>query len=666
MSNPSHFPYDLAFDRNIGLIADWEQIALRAKRVAIAGMGGAGGAHFLTLARLGIGAFTIAEFDQFEFANFNRQVGATVPTVSRDKIAVLEEMAHAINPELQIRRFDAGVTAETVDEFLRDADLFVDGFDFFAISIRRQVFARCADLGIPAVTAAPIGMGVAFIAFDPKGMSFEQYFRLEGRLEPEQYLRFLLGLTPRALHRGYLVDPTRIDLQRRRGPSTIAACQLCAGVTAVAAIKILLRRGNVMPAPYNHQFDPYRWRYYASRLRFGNAGALQRLKIAVGRRLYSRLRSGPPVAEPPATARTPIEEILNLARWAPSGDNAQPWTFRVIDPETVQVDIRHSPDNVYEYRNGEPTWLSVGMLIETMRIAATGWQRGMVWEQGTPHSPASLIVRFPQTGSLNIDPLLSFVTLRSVDRNAYRPRPLSISEKAALDACLTDDLSIDWHEGVRNRWRIARLSAIATGIRLRCPEAFAVHQRTIDWQRAQSPSGIPAQAVGLSRPMLRLMRWAMGRWERTKWLNRLAGTVIATWQMDYKPGLASAAYFVVRRPLGSVGEATSAELVEIGRSIQRFWLTAAKLGLAMQPVLATLAFAHYGECRMQFSSDSRLSSRAESLAQSFCNTLGFSSGEIVFIGRIGEPYPKLPTHRSTRRPLSDLLAKDQPIPEQPD
>src|SRR5882757_5331156 len=69
------FTFLAAFDRNLGWLADWEQLALRGKRVAVAGMGGVGGFHFLTLARLGVGAFSIADLDHFEIANFNRQVG---------------------------------------------------------------------------------------------------------------------------------------------------------------------------------------------------------------------------------------------------------------------------------------------------------------------------------------------------------------------------------------------------------------------------------------------------------------------------------------------------------------------------------------------------------------------------------------------------------------
>ncbi len=298
------FPYDLAFARNLGWLTEWEQQALRAKRVAIAGLGGVGGLHLLTLARFGVGAFTVADLDRFEVANFNRQFGATMDTVGRSKAEVLEEMARDINPELHIRRFDTGVSPESLDAFLDGADLFVDGLDFFVLDIRRRVFARCAERRIPALTAAPIGMGVGFLAFVPGGMSFEQYFRLDGQPEAEQFMRFLLGLAPRGLHRRYLVDPTRVDLAGRRGPSTVAGCELCAGVAGAAAVKLLLGRGGLRPAPFHHQFDAYRGRLAVTRLGAGNAGPVQRLKLAVARRVFTRggvpdsLRPVEPSAEP--------------------------------------------------------------------------------------------------------------------------------------------------------------------------------------------------------------------------------------------------------------------------------------------------------------------------------------------------------------------------------
>jgi len=235
-----------------------EQARLRTKRVAIAGLGGVGGFHLLTLARLGVGAFNLAELDRFELANFNRQAGATLSNLGRPKLDVLVEMARDINPELEIRRIPDGVTPENAEEFLRGADVYVDGLDFFAFQARTFTFGACARLRVPATTAAPLGMGVALLNFLPGKMTFEEYFGFEGQPESEQALRFLLGLSPAMLQRSYLADRSQVNLAEHRGPSTIIACQLCAGVAAAETLKILLGRGPLLAAPWGLHFDAYR------------------------------------------------------------------------------------------------------------------------------------------------------------------------------------------------------------------------------------------------------------------------------------------------------------------------------------------------------------------------------------------------------------------------
>ncbi len=280
----SSFVYDEAFARNLGWVTADEQQRLKGKRIAVAGLGGVGGSHLLTLARLGIGAFHIADFDRFAIANFNRQAGATVSTLDRPKIDVLAEMALDINPELKIERFPMGVEADRIDRFLEGVDLYVDGLDYFALDIRRKVFARCAELGIPAVTAAPLGMGVALLNFLPGGMSFEDYFQLEGLSPDEQAIRFLLGLSPRMLQLAYLVDRSRVNFEEKRGPSTVMACQLCAGFAATEALKILLKRGKLIVAPRGVHFDAYRYRLTRTWRPGGNSNLMQRLTLALARR----------------------------------------------------------------------------------------------------------------------------------------------------------------------------------------------------------------------------------------------------------------------------------------------------------------------------------------------------------------------------------------------
>lgn len=281
---PREFDYALAFSRNTGWVTQAEQQTLRGKRIAIAGLGGVGGAHLLTLARLGVGAFNIADFDAFDIENTNRQTGAGVRNLGRRKSEVLSEMALDINPEIRLNVFAEGVTEGNVGSFLEGVDLYVDGLDFFAFDARALVFAECATRGIPAITVAPLGMGAALLNFMPGGMTFEEYFRWQGCTPHEKALRFLIGLSPAMLQRDYLVDRSAVNLQAQRGPSTPMACTLCAGIAATEALKILLERGRVLAAPRGIQFDAYRNRLATTWRPGGNGNPLQRVTLAIARR----------------------------------------------------------------------------------------------------------------------------------------------------------------------------------------------------------------------------------------------------------------------------------------------------------------------------------------------------------------------------------------------
>jgi molybdopterin/thiamine biosynthesis adenylyltransferase len=286
------FNYEAAFSRNIGWVTPEEQQTLRNKRVAIAGGGGVGGVHLLTLVRLGVSKFHIADFDRFDVPNFNRQVGAMMSTLDQPKCEVLARMARDINPEVEIKLFPEGVNRQNLPEFLQDVDLYVDALDFFAFDARQQTFAKCAELGIPATTAAPLGMGAALLNFIPGKMTFEEYFQWGDLPEVDKAVRFLIGLSPAALHRSYLVVPSAINLAERRGPSTIMACQMCAGIIGTEALKILLGRGKVWAAPYGIHFDAYQNKLVRTWRPGGNKNPISRLIIkAMTKRITRQLAS---------------------------------------------------------------------------------------------------------------------------------------------------------------------------------------------------------------------------------------------------------------------------------------------------------------------------------------------------------------------------------------
>lgn len=273
------FDYGNAFSRNIGWVTQADQAKLRGARIAIAGLGGVGGAHLLTLARLGIANFNIADFDDFGIHNMNRQAGAFMPFMGQAKIDTMARLAKDINPEIDLRLFPQGVNEANVDEFLRDVDVYVDGLDFFVLPVRRMVFAKCREKGIPALTAAPLGMGVAFLYFSPTGMSFEDYFKVEAHDSQEQYARFIAGLSPAMIQRDYLVAPEAVNFAEKRGPSTIMACDLCAGVMGTSVLKVMLGRGTLKPAPWGMHFDAYHQTLKSTWRPFGNSNPLQQLLL---------------------------------------------------------------------------------------------------------------------------------------------------------------------------------------------------------------------------------------------------------------------------------------------------------------------------------------------------------------------------------------------------
>lgn len=243
------------FTRNMGILDEAQQIRLSSTRIAVAGAGGVGGIHALTLARLGVGKFVFADPDEFELVNINRQFGATHKTVGRNKAEVIAEMVIDINPDAEVTVMAESVGEYNVDRFLDGVDLYVDGIDFFEVEARRTVFNTCKKKGIHALTAAPLGFGATLQVFTPDGMSFDEYFGIDDDMGyNERVAAFASGLSPNPYHAQYM-DFSRVSIERRTGPAVSAACTLAASLIATEVVKIVTGKGEVRPVPCYLQVD---------------------------------------------------------------------------------------------------------------------------------------------------------------------------------------------------------------------------------------------------------------------------------------------------------------------------------------------------------------------------------------------------------------------------
>lgn len=270
--------YSQAFKRNLGLVTEAQQQTLRDAHVAVIGMGGLGGRHFLDLVRMGIGRFTIADIDDFSIVNINRQIGATSTTAGRLKADVMAEMARDIHPAIDLRVFNDGLQPENALEVFEDVDVIVDAIDFFAMDARELLYRTAQELGIPVVFSAPLGFSGTLHVFSPDSMSFADYYDIrEGMPYFEKLAAFAVGLAPSAMHVKYM-DMSHVSLKDHAGPSISSACSIASGLLTTEVLVLLLGLRPAQRAPRFVQFDAYRMKYRRGRLFFGNRGPLQRLK----------------------------------------------------------------------------------------------------------------------------------------------------------------------------------------------------------------------------------------------------------------------------------------------------------------------------------------------------------------------------------------------------
>ncbi len=282
--------YRLAVTRNNGLINAEEQNKLKNSRVAVAGCGGLGGREFVDLVRMGIGAFNVADFDEFSIKNVNRQIGAMSSTVDKPKVEVMTEMARDIHPGVEITQFPNGIQPDNVDDFVKNADIIVDAIDFFSMPARLLLYRTARKHGKPVVFSAPLGFSGTLNVFMPDGMIFEEYFDVRDDMDLfDQLIAFAVGVAPWGTHWAYM-DTSKVDSSDHAGPSVSCACDIATGMLTSEVLIILLNKRPPMAAPNFMQFDTYRCLYRKGKLRWGNKGPLQRIKRMLAARKFSDQR----------------------------------------------------------------------------------------------------------------------------------------------------------------------------------------------------------------------------------------------------------------------------------------------------------------------------------------------------------------------------------------
>src|SRR5450631_198509 len=128
------------------------QQKLKAARVLCIGTGGLGSPLVLYLAAAGVGTIGLVDYDVVDYTNLQRQIIHTTNDVGRRKIDSAAEKVAAINPFVNIVRFETMLTSANALEMMKDFDIIADGTDNFAT--RYLVNDACVLSGKPNVYAS--------------------------------------------------------------------------------------------------------------------------------------------------------------------------------------------------------------------------------------------------------------------------------------------------------------------------------------------------------------------------------------------------------------------------------------------------------------------------------------------------------------------------------
>lgn len=152
--------------REENLIGKDKVARLKAKKVAVIGLGGVGSYAAEAIARAGIGQMLLMDGDVVDVFNINRQLIATTSCIGQKKAEIMAKRVSDINPDCIVKPVAEFYNNETDASILDGYDFVVDAIDMVTSKI--LLIQNCKQKNIPIVSAMGCGNKL-----DPTGFKIE-------------------------------------------------------------------------------------------------------------------------------------------------------------------------------------------------------------------------------------------------------------------------------------------------------------------------------------------------------------------------------------------------------------------------------------------------------------------------------------------------------------
>lgn len=204
---------------------------LQQMRVAVFGVGGVGGFCIEALARAGVGALDIVDYDRVDVTNINRQIIATTETIGALKVDVMKDRLASIVPETVVRTYPIMYNEENAGEInFGDYDYVVDAVD--QVTAKLLIIEKTQAAGVPVLSAMGAGNKLHPEALEIAMLSETKVCPL-ARVMRREVKKRSLGDFPVVYS---TEEPKKVEGMDERSPASISFVPSTAGLIAASKV----------------------------------------------------------------------------------------------------------------------------------------------------------------------------------------------------------------------------------------------------------------------------------------------------------------------------------------------------------------------------------------------------------------------------------------------
>lgn len=575
LSEEMHFEMRTARNRNI--INEEEQKKIYNSSVAIAGLS-VGSHPALTMAIMGmVKKWRLADPDTISGSNLNR-IRADVTQIGESKCFLITRQIYQINPYAEILAYDKGVNDSNIVEFLSGADVLVEEVDNLAMKIHLRLEAK--KLKIPVLMATDNGDNVIVDVERYDLHSDLKIFNgVAGDLTLEEFLKIPPTEMPRLATKiaGSKLITSRMQeslLEVGKSiyswPQTGDAASL-AGVAIAYIVKRLLVGNKVcegkMEVNLDAIFDPDYNLDEPTKQR-----ADQRIKFlqAIG-------------LEENDVKIDIIKKIISAGVCAPSGDNSQPWRFRVKGDIIESYNLPEKDNPIFNYKQ-RGSHVAHGALLENMIIAAAEFGYTTKVDLFPDATNPSFISRLTlKKDVVDKDILYSSISKRSINRKKYSDTLLTSDQKKNLLDTVQEigGGKIYLVDDPEKKKIFGTAVSQNETVMLENEHLHNYFFRDVRWtekEELEHKNGLYLKTMELPPPAVLIFK-ILSNWKRAVLLNKIGISKFIAKQNAVGYSSGSVVGLITVSSLG-----TPEEFILAGRLMERLWLKAGKLGLSFHPI----------------------------------------------------------------------------------